>query len=121
MDLEESQPVTIRVGELLRIVKDQIEERGVVVIVSNRESAIWREAGLRSVTRENQLKYVDVEETRVITNNRCVAEQIKLVKVKDVVMGGVKTGKVGTESKRGEIVQVDHKRPFETIGVEVSA
>ena len=28
--------------ELLRIVKDQIDERGVVIIVTNRESAIWR-------------------------------------------------------------------------------
>ena len=66
--------VTIREGEergicsaalreLLRIVKDQIEERGVVIIVMNRESAIWRKASLKTVTRENQLKYVDVEET----------------------------------------------------------
>ena len=56
--------------ELLRIVEDQIEERGVVVIVSNRESAIWRKASVKTVLRENQLKYVDVEEMRVITNNR---------------------------------------------------
>ena len=33
--------------ELLRIVKDQIEERSVVVIVSNRESAIWRNASVK--------------------------------------------------------------------------
>ena len=93
--------VTIREGEergicsaalreLLRIVKDQIEERGVVIIVMNRESAIWRNANPQSVIRENQLKYVDVEETKVITNNRCVAEQIKHDMVENVVMGGVK-------------------------------
>ena len=122
--------VTIREGEergicsaalrdLLRIVKDQIEERGAVIIVMNRESAIWRKGSLKTVKRENQLKYVDVEETRVITN-RCVAEQIKRDKVDNVVdgwiknwkfwknegqqnlksivvdvMGGVRTGKVG--------------------------
>ena len=105
--------VTIREGEdrgicsaalreLLRIVKDQIEERGVVIIVMSRGSAIWRKASLKSVTRENQLKYVDVEETRVITNNRCVAEQMKLDKVKSVVMDGPKVGgfgKVGREQK----------------------
>ena len=28
--------------ELLRVVRDQIEERGVAIIVSNRESTIWR-------------------------------------------------------------------------------
>ena len=63
--------------ELLRVVRDQIEERGVAIIVMNRESAIWREASLKTVLRENQLKCVDVEETRVITNNRCTAEQIQ--------------------------------------------
>ena len=36
--------------------KDQIEERGVVVIVSNRESAIWRKVSVKTVLRENQLK-----------------------------------------------------------------
>ena len=52
--------VTIREGEdqgicsaalreLLRNVKDQIEERSVVVIVSNRESAIWRNASVKRV------------------------------------------------------------------------
>ena len=80
--------VTIREGEergtcsealreLLRIVKDQIHERSVVVIVSNRESAIWRNASVKIVLRENQPKYVDIEGMRVITNNKCTAEQIK--------------------------------------------
>ena len=83
--------VTIREGEyrgicsaalreLWRIIKDQIEERGVIVVVMSRESAIWKKASLKSVIRENQLKYVDAEEIRVVTNNRCVAEQIKLDK-----------------------------------------
>ena len=73
--------VTIREGEergicsaalreLLRIVKDQIEERSVVVIVSNRESAIWRNASVKIVLQENQLKYVDVEGMRVVTNKQ---------------------------------------------------
>ena len=81
--------------ELFRIVKQQIEDRGVViVIVMNRESAIYRKSSLKSVIRENQLKYVDVEETRVITNNRCVAEQITHDKVENVVIDGVwKIGK----------------------------
>ena len=52
--------VTIREGEergicsatlreLLRNVKDQIDKRSVVVIVSNRESAIWRNASVKRV------------------------------------------------------------------------
>ena len=56
--------------ELLRIVKDKIEERSVVVLVSNRESAIWRNASAKIVLQENQLKYVDVEGMRVVTNSR---------------------------------------------------
>ena len=50
--------------DLLKIVKDQIEERSVVVIVRNRESAIWKNASVKTVLRENQLKYVDVEGMR---------------------------------------------------------
>ena len=124
--------VTIREGEergicsaalreLLRIVKDQIEERSVVVIVMNRESAIWSKASLEIVLQENQLKYVDVEETRehdkvenvVVDGPRVggfgkvgreqklksivmdVVKSGKEDKVKGVVMGGVKTGNVG--------------------------
>ena len=34
--------------ELLRFVKDQIEERGVVVVVTNRESAMWRKASFEN-------------------------------------------------------------------------
>ena len=78
--------------ELLRIVKDQIEERGVVIIVSNRESAIWRDASVKTVLREIQLKYVDVEEMRVITSNRCVADKIKNDKAENVATGGIKIG-----------------------------
>ena len=45
--------------------------------------------------RENQLKHVDVEEMKVITNNRCIAEQIKHDKAENVVMDGPKVGKFG--------------------------
>ena len=93
--------VTIREGEergicgaalreLLRIVKDQLEERSVVVIVSNRESAVWRNASVKIVLKENQLKYVDVVGMRVITNNRFITEQINSDKVENVVMDGQK-------------------------------
>ena len=56
------------------------------VLVSNRESAIWRNASVKTVLQENQLKFVDVEGMRVITNNRCIAEQIKNDKAENVVM-----------------------------------
>ena len=81
--------------ELLGIVQDQIEERSVVVIVSNRDSAIWRNARVKTVLPENQLKYVDVEEMRVVTNNRCIVKQIKNDKAENVVMDGSKVGEFG--------------------------
>ena len=51
--------VTIREGEargmcsaalreLLRVVRDQIEERGVAVIVSNKESTLWRKTSVKT-------------------------------------------------------------------------
>ena len=98
--------VTIREGEdqglcnaalreLWRIVQDQIEERSVVVIVMSRNSAIWRRANLKSVMRENQLKYVDVEGMRVITNSQHVAEQTKTDKSENIVMDESKIEKFG--------------------------
>ena len=48
--------------ELFRIVKDQIHEQSVVVIVSNRESAIWRNASVKTVLRENQPNMLTLKE-----------------------------------------------------------
>ena len=41
---------------------------------------------MQIVLQENELKYVDVEGMRVVTNNRFIAEQIKSDKVENVVM-----------------------------------
>ena len=49
---------------------------------------------MKTVLRGNQLKYVDVEEMRVITNNRCIAEQIKSDKAESIVMDGPKLDKL---------------------------
>ena len=80
--------------ELWRIVKDQIEERGVVIIVMSRNSAAWRKASTKSVIREDQLKYINAEGMRVITNNKCVAEQIKIDKGENVVMDAPKNRRI---------------------------
>ena len=48
--------------ELLRVVRDQIEERGVDIIASNNESTVWRKTSVKTLIREKQLKYTDVEE-----------------------------------------------------------
>ena len=53
------------------------------------------------------LKYIDVEGMRVVTNNRCVAEQIKSDKVENVVTGGSNMEefrKVGKEQHLKSIV-----------------
>ena len=79
--------VTIREGEergiciaaleeLLKIVKDQIEQRCVVVIALNGESTILKDASMKTLSRDESLKLVDVEEMRA-HRNRCAAEQIK--------------------------------------------
>ena len=47
---------------------------------------------MKTVLRGNQLKYVDVEEMRVITSNRCVADKIKNDKAENVETGGIKIG-----------------------------
>ena len=72
--------------ELLRIVKDQVEERSVAVTVLNKESAIWKDAGMKTLSRDAQLKYIDIEGMRV-------AGQIKSDSVENVVTGASKVGK----------------------------
>ena len=77
--------------------KDQIKERTVAVVVMGKYSAIWRRTKMKSVMQEDQLKYVDAEGMRIITNSKQV-EQIKSDKGKCVAMDDQKnteTGKIG--------------------------
>ena len=50
---------------------------------------------MKTLLREKQLKFTDVEEMRVDTNDRHIAEQIKTDKMESVVMNGSKVGKFG--------------------------
>ena len=84
----------------LKIVKDQIEQRSVVVLVLNKESAIWKDASMKTLLRSDQLKYIDVEEMAVVTNNRCVAEQIQSDWVDKVATDGVRIEEFGKAGKR---------------------
>ena len=113
--------VTIREGEvkgicsaamreLIRIVKDQVGEECAVAMVLSRKSTIWRRAIEKTLLRKKQMKYIDVQEMRVVTNDKHIAEQIKSDstlsarecllnrKVESNVMNGVK-------SKRGDLVK----------------
>ena len=61
-----------------KIIRDQIKEKtAVVVVVVSKSSEMWRRTRMKSVIQEEQLKYVDAKEMRVITNSERVAEQIK--------------------------------------------
>ena len=42
--------------ELLKIVKDQNEERSVAFIVLNKEPAIWKDESMKTLLRDDQLK-----------------------------------------------------------------
>ena len=92
--------------ELWRIVKDQIKERTVVVVVMSRNSTIWRRASLKSVMREDQLKYVDAEGMRVITNSKHVAEQIKIDKGENIVMDEPKIGEFGKTERQQNLKRI---------------
>ena len=107
--------------ELWRIVKDQIKEQTTAVVVMSKCSAIWRRTQLKSAVQEDQLKYVDFEGMRIVTNSKHVADQIKSDRdkcvvmddrkiaghkkiggrqnLKSTVMDGVKLGKVGKGGK----------------------
>ena len=55
---------------------------------------------MKTVLQEHQLKYVDAEGMRVITNCRCIAEQIKNDKAENVVRDGSKVGEFGKSWQR---------------------
>ena len=82
--------------EWVRVVKDQIGERSVVIIVLKKESTIWRKGKHENLAkRVKQLKDINIEEMRVVTNDRHVAEEIKRDKVESVVTNVSKVGEVG--------------------------
>ena len=64
-----------------------------VVIALNKESATWKDAGMKTVTRDPQLKYIDSEGMRVVTK-KCKADKIKSDRVESIVMKGVSIGTV---------------------------
>ena len=114
-------------GELWRIVKDQIKEQTVAVVVMSKNSAIWRQTKLKSVRQEDQLKNVDAEGMRIVTNSKHVAEQIKsdrdkcvvmddqkIENLKSPVMDGVKFGKVG-KWENSKIDEEIRRRSEETL------
>ena len=94
---------------VLRIVKDQIGQECAVVLVLSRKSTIWRGAIVKTLLRKRQMQYIDVEEMRVVTNDKDSAEQIKSDltlpvrerllnrKVENVVMNRPEVRKLGKE------------------------
>ena len=48
------------------------------------ESTVWKDASTNTPVRGGQLKLIDVEGMRLVTNIRCAAEQIKSDKVENV-------------------------------------
>ena len=91
---------SVALKELMKINNDQVEERSMVVFVMNKEPAIWKDSSMEALLRHGYLTYIDVEGTRVVTNNRCEAEQIMSEKVEKGATGGVKIAKLGQVGKR---------------------
>ena len=59
------------IKKLADIIEDQVQEQDVVVLVWNEESATGKDMNLKAVLRRSELKYIDVGELMVVTNNRC--------------------------------------------------
>ena len=70
------------------IIEHHVEERGVVVFMWNRESVIWTDMSIKALPRRAQLKYISGGSPRVVTKNRCAAEQTNSDKMENVALGG---------------------------------
>ena len=66
-----------------------------VALVSNQESAIWKDACLVTLLGSDQLQYIDFEGMQMWS-----AEHIKSDKVENVATSGVKIGEFGKVGKR---------------------
>ena len=62
-----------------------------------------KDAIMKTLSRDDQLKYIDVEGMRVVTNNRCVAEHTKSDKVENVATGGLEIGEFGKSWQKTKI------------------
>ena len=134
---EETHPsmlvVTIREGEergmcnaalreLLKISKDQVGERSVVVIVLSKRSTIWKRTSMRTLMREETLRHIDVEEMRIVTSDKHIADQIKTDKMKNIVINGVEIERedkvesvVMNGSKARKFGKIDEKQNLKSI------
>ena len=61
---------------------------------------------MKTLLREKQLKDIDIEKMRVITNDRHVAEQIKRDKVESVMTNGSKFGEFGKVDREQNVKNV---------------
>ena len=61
---------------------------------------------MKTLAGVDQLQYIDAEGKRVVTNNRCVAEQIKNDKVENVATGESKIGEFGKVGKRQKLKSI---------------
>ena len=80
------------------------------------KSTIWRRVIVKTSLRKRQMKYIDVEEMRVVTNDKHIEEQIRSDstlsarecllnrKVENVVMNKPEIGKLGKEQNLKSIV-----------------
>ena len=74
---EEKGTCSAPMGEHLRIIKDQAGEECAAAMVLSRKSTIWRRATAQTLLKKGQMKYIDVDGMRVITNDKHIAEQSK--------------------------------------------
>ena len=109
MEGEERGACSAQLKELLKIVKDQTEERSVVVTVLSNESTISKGARIKTLALYDQVKYIYVGGMRVVINNRSVSEQINSDKVENVATGGSNIGEFRKVGKRQNLLGVVHE------------
>ena len=88
-------------------------------MVLSRKSTIRRRAIVKTSLRKRHLKYIDVEEMRVVTNDKHIEEQIVkgnllFSEVENFVMSRSQVGKFGRQQNSKGIMMNGVKRKKET-------
>ena len=87
--------------EHVNVIEDQVQGQSVCVCGSRNPESGKHEYKKRCEDMQVQLKYIDVGEVRVVTTNRCVAEQIEGEKLRTPTTGCVKIEELGKVHKSG--------------------
>ena len=94
--------------EIVKTLEDQVQDKGAIVLVIPQKSCIWKDPVVKALMMNWSLGYVNIDMTRIITNIKSIAEQLKSAKIKSNATDATQNPKKTVMDETG-IEQRKHK------------